>query len=63
MSHITVSDFALESISELLRENDMEGYGLYLGIRGGGCSGYSYCLPPTRTSSSARATFASSWGR
>lgn len=44
MSHITVSDFALESISELLRENDMEGYGLYLGIRGGGCSGYSYCL-------------------
>jgi iron-sulfur cluster assembly protein len=44
MSVITVSDFALSHITELLKENDMEGYGLYLGIRGGGCSGYSYCL-------------------
>jgi len=44
MSLVTVSDFALGHIQEILKDNEMEGYGLYLGIRGGGCSGYSYCL-------------------
>jgi len=42
--YVTLSNFAVANIKDLLRDNDMEGYGLYLGIRGGGCSGYSYCL-------------------
>ena len=44
MQPVTVSPNALVSIRELLQDNDMVGYGLYVGIRGGGCSGYSYCL-------------------
>jgi iron-sulfur cluster assembly protein len=42
--HVTLSDVALVQVRELLKEHDMEGYGLYIGIRGGGCSGYSYQL-------------------
>ncbi|HJN76423.1 MAG TPA: iron-sulfur cluster assembly accessory protein [Myxococcota bacterium] len=41
---VTISPLALESVRELLADNDMEGWGLYIGIRGGGCSGYSYQL-------------------
>ncbi|MCP4807220.1 MAG: iron-sulfur cluster assembly accessory protein [Proteobacteria bacterium] len=41
---VTISDDALSNIRDLLVENEMEDYGLYIGIRGGGCSGYSYQL-------------------
>ena len=41
---VTISDDALTNIRDLLVENDMQDYGLYIGIRGGGCSGYSYQL-------------------
>lgn len=41
---VTISDNAISSIQDLLKEHDMQDYGLYIGIRGGGCSGYSYQL-------------------
>lgn len=42
--YIRLSPSAVKNIRSLLAENDMEGYGLRFGIRGGGCSGYSYVL-------------------
>ena len=41
---VTISPNALDNVRELLAEHEMEGWGLYIGIRGGGCSGYSYQL-------------------
>ncbi|MCB9794391.1 MAG: iron-sulfur cluster assembly accessory protein [Alphaproteobacteria bacterium] len=41
---IKLSDSAVDSIREILKDNDMEDHALRFGIRGGGCSGYSYVL-------------------
>ena len=41
---IQLSPIAVKNIHVMLKENDMEGHGLRFGIRGGGCSGYSYVL-------------------
>ncbi|MCB9763002.1 MAG: iron-sulfur cluster assembly accessory protein [Alphaproteobacteria bacterium] len=41
---IHLSKPAIENIRDILKDNDMDGYGLRFGIRGGGCSGYSYLL-------------------
>lgn len=42
--YIHLSPAAIKNIRSLLADNGMEGYGLRFGIRGGGCSGYSYVL-------------------
>ena len=41
---IQLSPVAVKNIHIMLKDNDMEGHGLRFGIRGGGCSGYSYVL-------------------
>ncbi|MEY3210953.1 MAG: hypothetical protein RIT28_1434 [Pseudomonadota bacterium] len=41
---IQLSPIAVKNIHAMLKDNDMEGHGLRFGIRGGGCSGYSYVL-------------------
>jgi iron-sulfur cluster assembly protein len=35
---------AVHHIKRMLKENQMEGFGLRFGLQGGGCSGYSYQL-------------------
>ena len=42
--HITLTADAVNNITRLLKENDMEGFALRFGVRGGGCSGYSYLM-------------------
>jgi iron-sulfur cluster insertion protein len=42
--NVTLTAQAVVSIKKLLKENDMEGYGLRFGLQGGGCSGYMYQL-------------------
>ena len=39
-----LSPAAVENIREIMKSNEMDGFGLRFGIRGGGCSGYSYVL-------------------
>lgn len=42
---ITITGSAISQIKRLMQENDVpEGYGLRVGIKGGGCSGFSYVL-------------------
>ncbi|MCB9745894.1 MAG: iron-sulfur cluster assembly accessory protein [Alphaproteobacteria bacterium] len=41
---IKLTDSAVTNIREILEDNEMAGFGLRFGIRGGGCSGYSYVL-------------------
>ena len=41
---VDISPKAIENILEIQRDNEMQGQGLRFGIRGGGCSGYSYVL-------------------
>ena len=43
-SPIQLTPAAVQNIHNMLKESEMEGYGLRFGIRGGGCSGYSYIL-------------------
>lgn len=35
---------AVHHIKRMLKENEMDGFGLRFGLQGGGCSGYSYQL-------------------
>ena len=41
---ITFTPDAVNNINRLLSDSDMEGHSLRFGVRGGGCSGYSYLL-------------------
>ena len=41
---VKLTDEAIEHIKALLKDNNMEGYGLRFGLQGGGCSGYAYQL-------------------
>ncbi len=41
---ITLTPEAVSNITRLLSEHDMQGSALRFGVRGGGCSGYSYLL-------------------
>ena len=42
---ITISDRAAEEILQIVQNKDIpEGYGLRVGVKGGGCSGMSYIL-------------------
>jgi iron-sulfur cluster assembly protein len=42
---IHVTPKALEEVRKLMKENDIpDGYGLRVGVKGGGCSGFSYVL-------------------
>lgn len=41
---LNLSPSAVENIRSIMSDNDMQGQGLRFGIRGGGCSGYSYVL-------------------
>jgi len=41
---ITLTPDAVNNITRLLSDSDMEGQSLRFGVRGGGCSGYSYLL-------------------
>lgn len=40
---VTLTDAAVEKVKELLTKEE-EGKGLRLGVKGGGCSGFSYSL-------------------
>lgn len=44
MPVVTMTEGGQRHIERLLKENEMEGYGLRFGVQGGGCSGYSYLL-------------------
>jgi iron-sulfur cluster assembly accessory protein len=39
---VTVTDLAVEKIKALLQEQGNPGYGVRMGILGGGCSGFQY---------------------
>lgn len=41
---IQVTDRAAGKIKEILDEEEKDGYGLRVGVKGGGCSGLSYSL-------------------
>jgi iron-sulfur cluster assembly accessory protein len=41
---VTVTDAAAEKIKTLLQQQGHPGYGLRLGVMGGGCSGFQYKL-------------------
>jgi iron-sulfur cluster assembly accessory protein len=41
---LSLTDGAVRAIKRMLKENEMEGFGLRFGLQGGGCSGYSYQL-------------------
>ena len=41
---INLTPTAVENMRRLMADNDMAGFGLRFGVRGGGCSGYSYLL-------------------
>jgi iron-sulfur cluster assembly accessory protein len=41
---ITVSENAAEKVKELIESRDQPTQGLRVGVRGGGCSGFSYFL-------------------
>lgn len=41
---IAVSEHAAEKVREIQTENALEGFGLRVGVRGGGCSGLSYMI-------------------
>lgn len=41
---IKVSSGAIEKVKQIQLENELEGYGLRVGVRGGGCSGLSYMI-------------------
>jgi len=44
-AEIKVTEKALRQIKRLMEDNNVpEGYGLRIGVRGGGCSGLSYTL-------------------
>lgn len=44
-SEIKVTEKALRQIKRIMNENSIpEGYGLRVGVRGGGCSGLSYTM-------------------
>ena len=49
---LTMTDFAIEKISEMLQRNQMKIDEAYfrIGLRSGGCSGYSYLFEFTDTS-------------
>ncbi|MCG3172943.1 MAG: Iron-binding protein IscA [Myxococcota bacterium] len=44
MSAITLTDNAIRRVKTMLTENKKEGYGLRVGVKGGGCSGLSYFM-------------------
>ena len=41
---IAVSENAASKVREIQDENELDGYGLRVGVRGGGCSGLSYLI-------------------
>lgn len=41
---VSLTAGAVHHIKRMLKENEMEGFGLRFGLQGGGCSGYSYQL-------------------
>ena len=41
---IQVTTEAADNIQRMQSENELKGYGLRFGLRGGGCSGYKYVL-------------------
>ena len=41
---ISVSERAAEKVREIQLDNDLDGYGLRVGVRGGGCSGLTYLI-------------------
>ena len=42
---ISITEGAINQLNRLLKEKEVpEGYGLRVGIKGGGCSGFSYVL-------------------
>ena len=44
-SPISLTDGAVKQLNRLLEEKEVpEGYGLRVGVKGGGCSGFSYVL-------------------
>ena len=44
MPIVNLTENAVQSLRRLQEENDMQGFGLRFGIKGGGCSGYKYVL-------------------
>jgi len=41
---IEISKLALEEINRIIKIKEIEGWGLRLGVKGGGCSGFSYMM-------------------
>jgi iron-sulfur cluster assembly protein len=46
---IMVSDKAIKKIKAVLSEKEKEGWGLRIGVKGGGCSGFTYALEIDQT--------------
>lgn len=42
MSIVTMTDAAVDRVKALMKQNNKDGYGLRIGVVGGGCSGLSY---------------------
>jgi len=43
-AEVKLTELAASKVKELLAERQMDGHGLRLGVRGGGCSGNSYFM-------------------
>src|SRR3989338_3623379 len=41
---VGVTDFAAKKVLEIMKNNGKEGWGLRIGVKHGGCSGYSYSM-------------------
>jgi len=41
---VGVTDFAAKKVLEIMKNSDKEGWGLRIGVKHGGCSGYSYSM-------------------
>jgi len=42
--NVVVTDFAAKKVLEIMKSNGKEGWGLRIGVKRGGCSGYSYLM-------------------
>lgn len=41
---VTVTDFAAQKVLEIMKSDGKDGWGLRVGVKRGGCSGYSYLM-------------------
>jgi iron-sulfur cluster assembly accessory protein len=41
---VMLTDFAIQKVLEIMKSSGKEGWGLRIGVKHGGCSGYSYAM-------------------